>query len=171
MGKNISHRKNEDIEYWEPCCLDRLPIDDADTKIIKILMKNSRTSNVDIAKKVGISEGTVRHRIDQLKAKNIIRGFITLIDCEESDNCVKVFIRLKVDEARLKDVTDALKGHERVVALYRVNNEFNLLCECMFRSVIELQEFIDSRLHTDDILDSTVQMVTRSYKKCLWTGL
>ncbi len=171
MSKDISHRKSEDIESWVPCCLDRLPIDDIDAKIISILMKNSRTSNVDIAEKVGISEGTVRHRIDQLWAKNLIRGFITLINCDDAESCIKAFIRLKVDEARLKDITDDLKGYKRVVSLYRVNDEFNLLCEGMFRSVIELQEFIDNHLHTDGILDSKVQMVTGSYKKCLWTGL
>jgi len=41
----------------------------------------------------------------------------------------------------------------------------------MFRSVIELQDFIDKYLMIDGITDSDVKMVIGSYKKCLWTGI
>jgi len=174
MSEEISPSKSKSVESWARCCLDLLdllPIDDIDRKIITTLMRNSRASNVDIAKEVGISEGTVRRRIAQLAEKKLIRRFVPIINCDAIENCIKAFIRLKVDGVRLKDVADVLKGHKRVVSLYRVNDEFNLLCEGMFRSVIELQEFIDEQLHTDGILDSNVQMVIGSYKKCLWTGL
>ena len=41
-------------------------IDDLDTKIVTLLQKNARGTNADIAKQVGVSEPTVRRRIEKL---------------------------------------------------------------------------------------------------------
>lgn len=48
-------------------------IDKTDAAIIKILHKKSRTSNTDIAKRINVSEGTVRNRIDRLVKEEIIK--------------------------------------------------------------------------------------------------
>ena len=45
-------------------------IDSIDRKIVAILEKNSRTANTEIAKKMGISETTVRKRIKKLEIEN-----------------------------------------------------------------------------------------------------
>jgi len=168
--------KGDEIQCWrkETCAglLDTLSVDDLDMKIINLLSENARMSNVDIANEIGVSEGTVRRRINEMVKKGIIEGFILLLDCKESEKCVKVFISLEVDHARLKGVADELiRDHEQIIAMYRTNSRFNLLCEAMFRSVIELQNFIDKYLTMDGIVDSDVRMVIGSYKKCLWTGI
>ena len=43
-----------------------IDLDQKNLDIIKILEKNARTSNVEIAKKLDISEGAVRRRINLL---------------------------------------------------------------------------------------------------------
>ena len=41
-------------------------IDERDRKILEILQDNSRLSNTEIAKIIGVSEGTIRKRIKRL---------------------------------------------------------------------------------------------------------
>ena len=54
-------------------------MDDIDKTIIKILTKDSRTPNTEIAQKVNLSEGSVRARIDKLISSGAIKNFtITL---------------------------------------------------------------------------------------------
>ncbi len=48
-------------------------IDGIDCKIIRLLQKDGRIANTDIAKKVGISEATVRSRLDRLVKENYIQ--------------------------------------------------------------------------------------------------
>ena len=164
-----------EIQCWrkESCAdlLNTLPIDDLDMKIINLLSENARMSNVDIANKIGVSEGTVRRRINEMVKKGIIEGFILLLDCKEAEKCVKVFISLEVDDIHMQNVIEQIKSQDHIIAMYRTNSRFNILCEAMFQSVIELQDFIDKYLTMDGIVDSDVRMIIGSYKKCLWTGI
>ncbi len=50
-------------------------IDSADFRIIEELDRNSRISNVKIARKLGISEGAVRKRIKELYSSGYIKKF------------------------------------------------------------------------------------------------
>ena len=172
MENNYNHK----ARCWrkESCegLLETLAIDDIDIKIIQALSENARMSNVDIASKISVSEGTVRRRIAEMIENEIIGGFILLLDCKEAEKCVKAFISMEVDDLNLQFVSDELlKDHDRIIALYRTNTRLNLLCEVMFRSVIELQEFIDICNKIEGVIDSDVKMVIGSYKKCLWTGI
>jgi Lrp/AsnC family transcriptional regulator of lysine biosynthesis len=49
--------------------------DDIDIKILSILRKNARTPNVEIAKSVGLTEGAVRRRIENLVKNGVISKF------------------------------------------------------------------------------------------------
>ena len=168
--------KDAEIRCWrkESCndLLDTLQVDDLDMQIIQILSENARKSNVEIANKIGVSEGTVRRRISEMVKKGIIEGFILLLNCKEAEKCVKAFVSMEVDDAYLNEVIDGLlQDHERIIVLYRTNTKFNIFCEVMSPSVMELQEFIDKISTIENIIDFEVKMVVGSYKKCLWTGI
>jgi len=167
--------KNLGDGHWRVCCLDilhLLGIDETSGKILDLLTRNSRISNVEIAEELEISEATVRRRINEMIKGGIIKGFITLVECEEAKNCVKTFIRLKVNEGGMEGVARRISRNKNVVSMYRINNsEFNLLCEGIFRSIIELQKFIDKELKTEGISNFSVDSVVGSYKECLWTGI
>jgi Lrp/AsnC family transcriptional regulator for asnA, asnC and gidA len=160
-------------EYWKMRChleaLSSLPIDDIDKRIIQVISDNARASNVEIAREIGVSEGTVRRRIDHMIEKGIIQGFVAVTKVSES--CIKVFIRLEVEESRLEELADKIRIQDPVVALYRLNGEYNLLCEAMFPSLVEMQQYVDTCTKLDGILKSEVQLVVGSYKKCFWTGV
>jgi len=47
-------------------------IDEIDSKIVRLLQKNGRTPNTEISKKVGVSESTVRNRLNQLTNEGIV---------------------------------------------------------------------------------------------------
>ena len=88
------------IKCWrkETCqdILNTLPIDKTDLKIIQTLSENARASNVEIAEKIDVSEGTVRRRINEMVNKEIIQGFILLLDCKELEKCIKKGIKCKI---------------------------------------------------------------------------
>jgi DNA-binding Lrp family transcriptional regulator len=49
--------------------------DDIDDKILSMLKSNSRTTNVELAKSVGLTEGAVRNRIEHLVKNGTIKQF------------------------------------------------------------------------------------------------
>ena len=48
-------------------------MDELDQDIIDLLQANGRASNARIARKVGVSEGTVRRRLRRLTQENIVK--------------------------------------------------------------------------------------------------
>ena len=55
-------------------------INGIDAEIMKILQKNARTSNAEIARKVGLAPSAVFERIRKLEEKGIIRGYHADVD-------------------------------------------------------------------------------------------
>lgn len=52
-----------------------MKLDDLDVKILAILRENSRAPNVEIGRAVGLTEGAVRRRIENLVASRAIEKF------------------------------------------------------------------------------------------------
>ena len=54
-------------------------MDDFDKNIIDILESDGRASNAEIARKIGVSEGTIRRRLKKLIDNKTIRFWLFLI--------------------------------------------------------------------------------------------
>jgi len=118
-------------------------MDEIDKKIIEILKNNSRISNTEIAKKLNLTEGAIRFRMNKLIKKGIIKKFT--IEVKDSSQKALVFI-YTTKEFNFKDFLDFLnKEHikERILNLFEVSGEFDLVLVLKFESMKELNEDID----------------------------
>ena len=82
-------------------------MDDIDKTIIKILTKDSRTPNTEIAQKVNLSEASIRARIEKLVSSGAIKNFtITLSDNHLTllENALKFYS----PSGQEKDISDHL---------------------------------------------------------------
>ena len=55
-------------------------MDDRDREIIRILQENSRTPYTEIAKKLGLTEATIRKRINELEKRSVIKKYTIEVD-------------------------------------------------------------------------------------------
>lgn len=76
--------------------------------IAKILQKNSRTSNAEIARQVGLAPSAVFERIRKLEEKKIVRGFHADIDPHAAGLPLLAFVFVRSNE-RAGGVTSAEK--------------------------------------------------------------
>ncbi len=156
---------------WEDMDRTLLPVDDTDMQILCYLRENARATNAEIAKKIGVSEATIRRRIKELEKKGIITGFSALINCPALENSIKGFIQIKVGPNEVDKVAEALRTHPRVVTLYRVLGEYDLICEALFMSMKEMQDFMDNEMKAKGIESSVTYVVAKAYKSCPWIGV
>jgi DNA-binding Lrp family transcriptional regulator len=158
-------------DRWGALELKLLPIDRIDINILCILLENSRKSNTDIAEELNLVEATVRRRIKNLVSKGIIQGFSIYLNYTLIESTVKAYINIKADSRNLEKVVNKIKNHKRVVALYRVTGESDLLCVTLFVNMAELQDFIDNYLKIKGIQHVETQIVMSAHKGVPWTGL
>lgn len=69
------------------------PLDNIDRAILQMLQRDARNlTAVDISERVGVSDGTVRNRINNLQERNIIEGYVPMIDYTEAGYQLQVRI-------------------------------------------------------------------------------
>jgi len=120
-------------------------LDSVDRQIICILQRDGRTSNVDIARRIGVSEATVRKRLERLTSDGAIR-IAALPDPARLGLETVTFITLDVDLSLLDRIAAHLGNCPAVRAIYYTTGENDLVVEAWFHSSQELLSFLTQEL-------------------------
>jgi Lrp/AsnC family leucine-responsive transcriptional regulator len=83
-------------------------INEIDTDITAILQSNARTSNAEIARRVGLAPSAVFERIRKLEEKGVVRGFHADVDPHAAGLSLLAFVFVRSNE-RAGGVTTAEK--------------------------------------------------------------
>ena len=89
-------------------------MDNKDKKIIKILSKDSRTPYTVIAKKIKLSESSVRKRVMNLEKNGIIEKFTIIINPAKVGYNTVAIIGLDVDPSKFLEITSKMTKFNEV---------------------------------------------------------
>lgn len=78
-------------------------LDEIDSRIVEAFRANGRLSNAEVARALGVSEGTVRRRVDRLVERQVLK-FAALTDPRTLGLHVEALIGLNVEPGRLDAV-------------------------------------------------------------------
>ncbi|MBD3172126.1 winged helix-turn-helix transcriptional regulator [Candidatus Bathyarchaeota archaeon] len=148
-----------------------MSMDILDMKIIKCLTEDARCTYKYMAEEAGVSEATIKNRIDKLREEGIIKKFTIIMDYHKLGRAIKAFIGLKVQPAKLSEIVSVIEKNSDVHVLYRTSGDVDLLIEVIFEQMEDLNSFLENELALDGILGTVVTIVIGPYKRCPWTGL
>jgi DNA-binding Lrp family transcriptional regulator len=141
-----------------------MSLDILDLKIVKCLTEDGRCTYKKIAEEAGVSEATVKNRIDKLMEEGIIKKFTVIMDYHK-------LIGLRIQPAKLPQIVEHVQKNPDVHVLYRTSGDVDLLIEVIFEQMEDLNKFLESELALEGILGTVVTIVIGPYKRCPWTGL
>ena len=118
-----------------------IDLDQKNLDIIKILEKNARTSNVEIAKKINISEGAVRRRINLLIKGNFIR-LVGITNPLKMGFHTEALIGIKVDTDQLPNVEENLNTIEKIRWQSSTTGSFDIFIWVALQNQKQLGSFI-----------------------------
>jgi Lrp/AsnC family transcriptional regulator for asnA, asnC and gidA len=124
-------------------------IDQVDCDIISLLQKDGRLSNTTIAKKLAISEATVRTRLNRL----LNEGFIQIVAVSNPIKLgfeVSGIISITVDSRRLDSITKALKKLEPVWYVVKTTGSTDIYTEFVLNSMADLNDLIHNKINRID---------------------
>ncbi|MCW4049172.1 MAG: Lrp/AsnC family transcriptional regulator [Candidatus Bathyarchaeota archaeon] len=148
-----------------------MSLDILDLKIVRSLTDNARCTYKKMAEEAGVSEATIKNRIDKLTETGIIKKFTIIMDYHKLGRAIKAFIGLKIQPAKLQEIVSIIKINPDVHVLYRTSGDVDLLIEVIFEQMEDLNKFLETELALDGILGTVVTIVIGPYKRCPWTGL
>ena len=139
-------------------------MDNIDLEIIKSLQIDGRTPFTEIAKKMEVSEGTVRNRVARLVESKIIQ-IVGLVDPYQLGYDAPALIGISVQPTMLESAASQIAKFPEVSYLIMVSGEFDLIVEVMCRNRDELATFLSQRLRTvPGIIRTQTSMILRTFK-------
>jgi DNA-binding Lrp family transcriptional regulator len=154
-------------------------LDKRDLDLITMLRGNSRLSAREIARRLGISVGTVQMRLKKLEDSGIINKYTVDINLEKLGYQFPVLIDIKVSRGKIRLVEDELRKLGNVSAIYDITGEYDITIIARFRSRSDLDNFIKNllehkyieRTHTKLILNIICENKYEGYLKELYDGM
>ncbi len=139
-------------------------LDELDRKIVGLLRENGRRPNVEIARILQVSEGTVRRRIDRLISDGVLR-VVGLVDPEKLGLDTHALILLSVELPHIETTSRLLSAMPEVVRVAWVTGEFDIAVEAAFASADDLSSFLDARVRSlPGVLRSQTAHILRTIK-------
>ncbi|AQS53885.1 Leucine-responsive regulatory protein [Jeotgalibaca dankookensis] len=138
-------------------------------QILKIIEKNSRLSNQEIAVMLDLEVSTVTSIIEKLETEKIISGYHTLVNWEKvSDDEVSAVIELKVNPQRglgFDKIAERVYQYPEVDAVYLMSGAYDLLVEMRKAPMKEIAAFVSSRLSTiEEVQATATHFILKRYK-------
>ena len=120
-------------------------VDDLDNQIIEILGLDGRMSNASIARNLGVSEGTVRRRLNILKDQGIINIKVVLNPNYLASE-TEAIIGIQVDLAVIREVVLKLNEIEEIRWVNITSGSFDIFVNVSTKSLSDLLVLLQNNI-------------------------
>ena len=124
-------------------------LDPIDRKILAELQADGRMTNVELARRVGISAPPCLRRVRTLEEAGYIRGYHAEVDARELGFEVQVFAMVGLSSQAEPDLVafeDLAKGWPMVRECHMLNGEIDFLLKCVSPNLLMFQSFLTGNL-------------------------
>lgn len=138
-------------------------LDAIDWHILKELQQDGRMTNVELARRVGISAPPCLRRVRALEEAGLVKGYRTLLDEKQLGYDVTAFAMVGLHsqtEADLLGFEKQVAGWKLVRESYMLSGEVDFLLKCVAPDLQTLQNFIISELTAAPNVDSVRTALT-----------
>jgi len=139
-------------------------IDKTDATIIRLLQKDGRMSNTKIAKHAGISETTVRYRMQRLIKEEYIE-IAAVIDPMKLGNGIEGSIRIRADIKQMQEVSQALKQIPELFYVVRVSGNVDFDTTFFVKTMQDACILIDRINMIEGVIDTDMLTVLEYVKE------
>ena len=132
-------------------------LDPIDRKILAELQADGRMTNVELAKRVGISAPPCLRRVRTLEESGYIRGYHANVNARELGFEVQVFAMVGLASQAESDLTafeEKCRNWPLVRECHMLNGEVDFLLKCVAPDLSSLQSFLTGQLLTTRNVES-----------------
>lgn len=123
----------------------KVPVDDLDHKLISLLMEDASQTNAALARELGVSDGTVRNRIQRLIDLGVMQ-IVAIIDPWKVGRRLQVHIGIHAEPGQLHDLVEALQALEETTYVGYATGEYDCIVVAALASEEDLFRFLTQRL-------------------------
>ena len=140
------------------------PLDPVDCELIRLLQQDGRIPNTVLAKKIGISEATVRTRLNRLIQDEVIQIVAVSNPMKLGFEIVGI-IRIHVDIHKIDHITKELKKLEALWFIVHTTGGTGIDAEFVVKDIQELNALIFEKINRIDGVNQTETSLILKYVK------
>jgi Lrp/AsnC family leucine-responsive transcriptional regulator len=127
-----------------PAVLDR-----TDRKILDLLQRDGRLSNVELAEKVALSPSPCLRRVRALEESGVVRQYVALLDPGKVGLALLAYVNVKLEKRGkmpIDEFSQAVQDWPEVVACYSMTGEMDYLLRVQVEDLDHYTRFMMDRL-------------------------
>ena len=140
-------------------------LDATDRAILGALLEDARYSQREIAKQVGVAQGTVTNRLRRLEEAGIIVGHQVRLDAERLGWEMTVIAGLRIAKGKMMDVQRTIAKDPRVFAVYDVTGDYDSMVLARVKNRADLDDLTKTVLTSDHVTRSYTHVVLNTVKE------
>lgn len=121
-------------------------IDEVDLEILKMLQSDGRLSFTEIAKKLKLSESTIRKRVQALQRRGVIKKFTIEVDPSKIGINTVAIVGVDVDPTNLLEAAQKLCEIKEVRSVATSTGDHMIMTEIWARDGRELTKIISEKI-------------------------
>ena len=142
-----------------------------DRRLLRLLQQDARTSYAELARQVGLSTTPCKEWIKRLEREGIIRGYQAILDPEQLDAGLVVFVQIRLNRTS-QDIFEEFKRSAfelpEVQECYLVSGNFDYLIKARVADMNAYRAFLGETLLTlPGVQESTSYVVMEQVKETL----
>ena len=143
-------------------------LDKTDLKILRILQENSKITNLELSKKVGLSPAPTLERVKKLESSSIIESYHAKVNPQSIGLNVKTFVLVSLawqKENALNNFLDKIKSIDEIVECYIITGEADFLMKIICRDIPTYEQLLFKTLSQIEEIERLKTLMTLSTVK------
>lgn len=143
-------------------------LDKIDLKILKILQENSKITNLDLSKKIGLSPAPTLERVKKLEQTEIIESYHAQVNAKAIGLNVKTFVLVSLAwqmENALDKFLDKVREIPEIVECYIITGEADFLMKIVTKDIPSYEHILFKTLSQIEEIERLKTLMTLSTVK------
>ncbi|WP_435099271.1 Lrp/AsnC family transcriptional regulator [Halarchaeum sp. P4] len=131
-------------------------MDDLDRQILDVLRRDARTPYTEIGDELGVSEGTIRNRVERLQEEGVIERFTISTSTGNVKAMIEVDVAVDVDTHA---VGDEIAEWPEVDFVWQVSGELDIVVVVDAKDTTRVNELITKTRELDDVTTTKTRLI------------
>ena len=140
-------------------------LDNIDRAILQALMEDSRASQRELSRIVGVAQGTITNRLKKLESQNIIQGYSVVLDPESVGWSMTIMAGLRISKGKMIDVQQKIAADPRVFSVYDVTGDWDSIVMARVRDRADLDDLTKTVFTLEGVTRSFTHVVLNTVKE------
>ncbi len=143
-------------------------LDKTDLHILKILQENSKITNLELSKRIGLSPAPTLERVKKLESRNVIESYHAKINPEALQLDVQTFVLIDLawnKENAHELFIESIKEIPEIVECYLITGEADALIKIICEDITTYEQILFTALSKIEVIERMKTLITLSQVK------